>query len=223
MSLDSLVVEISSDLNDHAPGHEFTTWTEKQIRAWVEEGLNLVFDKRPDLFMKHVTIKVESCNIIQEACSCDTIRRVIGQVTETGRLIKTLRTRGLEASFDWTGKPCRRRNKNANDIFMLDSYAIDEMSDTLYIWPEVPPGVDVYVQIECAYRPSKEELENGAYNMPMGIDAAIKQWALYRAKSMDMEISQVAMAAAQQHYRALFDILGLAAETTEIIHKRDKN
>ena len=223
MSLDSLVGQIASDLNDDAQGHEYTTWSEDQIRAWVEEGVNLVFDKRPDLFMERVVIKVEPCSIVQDTCDCEVVRRVIGQTTETGRLIKTLRTRGLEVSFVWTGKTCRRRPTPGSNTFLLESYAIDEVSDTLYLWPQVPPGVDVYVQVECAHRPTAEELERNEYKLPAGTDAAIKQWALWRGKSMDMEISPAAMTAAQQHYRAFFEVLGLSMNTTEVIHKREKS
>lgn len=102
----------------------------------------------------------------------------------------------------------------------MESYAIDTVTDTLYLWPAVPPGVQVWVAVECSYRPSQEELESGSYKVPSGALVAAKQWALWRAKNVDMEISTGATAAAQLHYRAFFDALGLSAETTTVIHKR---
>lgn len=221
MSLESLVEQVTSDLNDDATDHENTTWAENDIRVWVGEGISLVYDKRPDLFMERVVIKVDTCSIIQETCECDKIRRVIGQVTEEGRLLAPLRERGLEISFQWTGKPCRSKRNTGQATFRLESYAIDDTTDTLYLWPEVPPGIDVWVEVECSHRPTQEELESDDYTIPEGALVAAKQWALWRAKSMDMEISASAMAAAQRHYQAFFDVLGVAAETSTIVHKRE--
>lgn len=223
MSLESLVEQITSDLNDSENGHENTTWSADDIRVWVGEGISLVYDKRPDLFMERVIIEVENCSIIQDSCDCDSIRRVIGQVTEKGRLIGTLRQRGLEISFQWTGKPCRPKRKPGQTTFRLESYAIDTVSDTLYLWPEVPPGFKVWVEVECSHRPSQEELESDSYEIPSGALVAVKQWALWRAKSVDMEIATGATAAAQLHYRAFFEALGLSAETTTVIHKRERD
>lgn len=222
MSIKSLVEELASDLNDDEQGHEFQTWSPEDIRVWVIEGINLIYDRRPDLFMEHVIIKVDPCSIIQDTCECDSIRRVFGQVTENGRLIKQLRKRGLEVSFEWTGKTCRKR-LTAGDEFKLDSYAIDTFSDTLYVWPEVPPGVDVWIKAECAHRPTEDELADDGYEVPEGAMVATKQWALWRAKSVDAEVSSPASNAAQLHYRAFFEVLGLSAETSTVIHKREKD
>lgn len=223
MSLSSLVEQITSDLNDSESGHENTTWTKDQIRVWVGEGINLVYDKRPDLFMERVIVEVDNCSIVQDICGCSTIRRVIGQVNEQGRLIRTLRERGLDVSFQWTGKPCRPKTVPGQSGFKLESYAVDSVSDTLYLWPEVPPGIQVWIEVECAKRPTEEELESGGVDIPTGAVVAAKQWALWRAKSIDMEISAGAMTAAQQHYRAFFDALGLSAETTTVIHRRESD
>ena len=37
-SLQDLVRQVSIDLNDYAAGHEFTTWTEEQVAAYILEG-----------------------------------------------------------------------------------------------------------------------------------------------------------------------------------------
>jgi hypothetical protein len=223
MSLESLVEQITGDLNDSESGHENITWAASQIRVWIGEGISLVYDKRPDLFMERVIFEVDNCSIIQSSCECDTVRRVIGQVTEGGRLIRTLRQRGLEISFEWTGVPCRPKHVPGQTEFKLESYAVDTMSDTLYIWPEVPLGMQAWVEVECSHRPSQDELASDGYEIPSGALVAAKQWALWRAKSMDMEISGAASSAAQLHYRAFFEALGLSAETTTVIHKREKD
>lgn len=218
MSITSLVQAITSDLNDDAAGHENQTWSTDQIRVWVEEGLNLAFDNRPDLFMQHVNVKVTPCSILQDKCECDNYRRVLGQSNADGRLLNTIPTRGLELSLQWKGKVCKPAKRNGQ--FRLEGYAIDEQSDTLYIWPEVPPTEDVYVLVECAHRPTAEELESGDYEMPLGTMASVKQWVLFRAISMDAEVSNSAMTRSQIHYKAFFETLGLSANTQTVIHKR---
>lgn len=216
MNVESLVDQIAGDLNDDAPGYEFHTWSAEQIRAWIVEAMGIVYDKRPDLFIEKKIIQVKPCSIIQDTDGCDSIRRVIGQTTADGRLIKELNERDLEISFEWTGKPCYKVSSGSG--FKLESYAVDTVSDTLYIWPQVPPGVTVYVQVECSSIP------DGTGNFEVGnqYHAAVVQWVLWRAKSMDMEISSAAMTAAEFHYKVFLDLLGLAASVQEIIHKKEK-
>jgi hypothetical protein len=212
MRVQSLVSKIASDLNDNEDGHAYQTWPAEQIRGWIVEGVSLVYEKRPDLFVENKIIQVTPCSIIQDTCDCDIIRRVVGQVTERGRLLHPLRERGLEVSFQWTGKPCRRKGD-----FRLESYAIDTETDRLYLWPEVPPHIDVHIKVECAVRPSADAEDiNSAY------DTAVTQWVLWRAKGMDMEVSTAATNAAQIHYKAFFDLLGLSIGAQTVIHKRDK-
>lgn len=218
MNVQSLVEKIASDLNDNEDGYAYQTWQANQIRGWIVEGVSLVYEKRPDLFMQNKIIQVAPCSIIQDTCDCDIVRRVVGQVTEKGRLISPLRQRGLEISFQWSGKPCRKQPK-AGGVFKLESYAIDDVTDTLYVWPEVPPHVKVYIEVECAVRP--EDLTDSD-DVSSAYDTAVIQWVLWRAKSMDMEISPTALNAAQIHYKAFFDLLGLSVDTQTIIHKRDK-
>ena len=217
MNVQSLVAKIASDLNDNEDGYAYQTWQANQIRGWIVEGVSLVYEKLPDLFMQNKIIQVTPCSIIQDTCGCDIIRRVVGQVTESGRLIQPLRQRGLEISFQWSGKPCRKALR-AGEVFKLESYAIDDVTDTLYVWPEVPPHITVYIEVQCAVRPTDitdNDEVGGAY------EAAVIQWVLWRAKSMDMEVSPAALSAAQLHYRAFFDLLGLSVDAKTVIHKRD--
>lgn len=217
MNVQSLVAMIASDLNDNEDGHAYQTWPANQIRGWIVEGVSLIYEKRPDLFMQNKIIQVTPCSIIQDTCNCDVIRRVIGQVTASGRLLKPLVQRGLEIGFQWTGKACKPKLKTGEG-FQLESYAIDTVTDALYIWPEVPPHVDTYVAVECAVRPEGLAASD---DVSSAYSTAVVQWVLWRAKSMDMEISAAASNAAQLHYKSFFDLLGLSGATQLIIHKRD--
>lgn len=214
MKIKTLINTVTSDLGDNESGYANTTWSREQIREWIVEGYNTVFDNRPDLFMELKTFKVAPCNVIQDVCDCTKIRRVIGQTTETGRVIKPLRERGLEVSFQWSGKPCV---KQTSGKFKLESYAIDTVSERLYIYPEVPPHEEVYVTVECSVRPTASSEDD---NIIEDGYAAVIQWALWRAKSMDAEVSPAAQSAAAAHYRAFFDILGVTLDKQTVIHKR---
>ena len=118
-------------------------------------------------------------------------------------MISLMRKRNLDVSFQWRGKPCPV-NRNT---FALESYAVDEVTDQLYIFPEVPTGKEVYALVECAVRPTQETQEVSDEFAPM-----LREWALWKAKSMDMEISSAAGAAAQVHYKAFFDMLSIKPE-----------
>lgn len=217
MKFESLLAELAGDLNDDEEGREFTTWPKKHLRAWVREGYNLIFDYRPDLFMEHKIVQVIPCSVRQPTCDCAEIRRVVGQVTSDGRLLRPLRQRGLEISFQWTAPACRKPDGRT---FVLESYALDDVSRTLYIWPQVPPGVEVYVSLECSVRPDR--LADNA-DIDIKFIAALKQWVLWRAKSMDMELSQAAFTAATRHEAAFWQILGIQRDAQVVIHKKDSS
>ena len=215
MNTQALILSISGDLNDNEDGYHNQTWGEQQIREWVAEGVNLVFDKRPDLFMEQKVIPVTPCSIIQDICNCGIIRRVLGHATEDGRLLSVMRKQGLESSLQWRGAPCRRTGRKYSPM----SYALDTMTNTLYVWPEMPPHEEAYILIECAARPDTESINNVVDD---GYVTAVKQWVLWRAKSIDAELSSAAMSAAQMHYKAFFDILGVASDATVVWHKSAK-
>lgn len=216
MNTQALILSISSDLNDNEDGFHNQTWTEQQIREWVAEGVNLVYDKRPDLFMEQKVIPVAPCSVIQDTCDCGVIRRVLGHATKDGRLLSIMRKQGLESSLQWRGTSCRR----AVGKYKPTSYALDAVTDTLYVWPEMPPHEEAYILVECASRPGPESINE---NVDDGYVTAVKQWVLWRAKSMDAELSSAAMSAAQMHYKAFFDVLGVAAEATVVWHKSAKD
>lgn len=217
MKLKLLLDQLAGDLNDNEEGHAYTTWTEKDIRAWIEEGLSLIFDKRPDLFLELRVIKVSPCTTRQSSCDCDTIRRVIGQTTESGRLLRQLRKRSLDMQIQWTAPVCRRHQPGNG--FVLDGYAIDSVGDTLYLYPEVPPGEDVYVQVECAVRPTMDMLDNDV-EIPSDTTTALKQWVLFRAKIIDAELAAPILSVATLHKTTFYEVLGIQESTSVVIHKR---
>lgn len=205
MKLSSLLAEAAVDLNDAAPGHEFTTWHREQIRAYIEEAIQIAFSERPDLFSGMKIIKVQPCSVVQETCDCTHITRVIGQVSEHGMLLKPLRERKNNQIF-WPGHSCPVSPK----AFMLNEFMIDQTSDKLWLWPQVPAGLDVYVMVICAVFPS--ELDDDVDDIPDELAPAIRQWVLFRAKMVDGENSEAVVQVANTHKTTFYELLALSKQ-----------
>lgn len=212
MKIESLVTSIAEDLNDNEAGHAYTVWSASQIRRWIIEAYNVVYDRRPDIFLDRVIIQITACSIIQNCDICEAYRTVLGETTKDGRLIKLLPRIDKDAALDWRGKSCIR---GTQDKGYLQSYAIDTVSDTLYVWPEISSTVDAYVLVECAIRPKQDTAE-----IKDEAQAAIVQWVMYRARSMDAEISASALQTASSHYNAFFTVLNLPIEASNVIHSK---
>ena len=120
MNLNDAVNTVSNDLNDNIQGHEFLVWSAESIRGWLLEAVDIAFARRPDLFMVHKVIKVEPCTPLQSTCGCYSIRRVIGQATEDGRVIRMLREMPLSLNQLPIKDKCRRAGNN-----IITSYSID--------------------------------------------------------------------------------------------------
>ena len=210
MLLSDIIVRIAVDLNDAAPGHEFTTWSETQLHFYVQEALDTIFNIRPDLFIETRIIKMQPCTYVQDTCDCTQIHAVIGQVTESGRLIKRLRMREQGVKQLWTGWSCPVSPKN----FELREYYIDKDTDKLWVFPQVPAGTDVYLMVECSVLP---DASSHSYDIPGELVPMVMQWALYRAKMVDGESNQLILTAAKEH-RAVFENLlnvSMASQTMQ--------
>lgn len=201
MLFSSLLEQLAVDLNDAAPGHEFTTWSREQLRAYLEEAVQTAFAERPDLFMETRVIKLQPCTVLQEACDCTHIRRIIGQCTKDGRIIKLLKPRKYNDRIVWNGRTCMGNPKT----FELNQYAIDDKSNRLWVWPQIPGGMDVYVLVECAVIPDTF----GDYDVPDELRAAVLQWALYRAKMVDGENNQSIVAVANAHKETFWQLIAV--------------
>lgn len=214
MSVESLLYEIAVDLNDAAPGHEFTTWSRAQLRAYLEEAIQTAFIERPDLFTEIRVIKLQPCTVVHDTCDCTHVRRVIGQTTKDGRLIRPLRPRKNDDKLQWTGRKCLRSPKD----FELTEYSIDNVTDKLWVYPQVPAGVDVYVSVECAVMPKNF---GGDFDVPIEIRAAVVQWVLYRAKMVDGENNTNIISVAKDHRTAFWELLNAQVNSKDIIAEKD--
>lgn len=209
MKFNSILYNAAVDLNDAAPGHEFTTWSQEQLRAYVVEALQLAFIVRPDLFTETRIIKLQPCTIVHDACDCTNIRRVFGQCTADGRIINMLRPKKQQDNLIWTGRTCPVSPKN----FKLTQYAIDADTNKLWVWPQVPAGLDVYLLVECDVLP--DEFTDD-YEVSSELQAAVMQWVLYRAKMVDGENNTAIIQVATTHRETFWQILQAQANAEEV-------
>lgn len=203
MAVADVVRQISIDLNDHEAGHEFVTWSESQLEAYVLEGLQLAFSFRPDLFVAQHVVKLEPGHSDQKFCDCTQIRRVLGVCTAEGRVLYSLRKLKQSDKNVWTGFSCPSDPRD----YKATEYSIDADTDTVFIEPPPPAGQDVYLLVECASLPSDpSEIGNAAE-----VRAAVIQWALYRAKSIDSENNAAIFQVARDHRNTFFQLLRIQA------------
>lgn len=200
MQISTLIDQLGYDLNDMDPADPHATWPEHQLASYIEEAVQVIASERPELFAEIRILKVEPCNPVQNTCDCTHVSNVIGQVTEGGRLIKRLRLRKNNDKLIWNGPTCPTNP----DQFELKEYYIDSSSDLLWLYPQVPPGKDIWVMIECSVIP--DGLDTTASIKPELL-AAVKQWVLYRAKMVDGENNTAIVQVAQQHLTAFWQLM----------------
>lgn len=201
-TLQDVVQQVSVDLNDYAPGYEFTTWTEPQLTAYVIEGLQVAYQVRPDLFLDAHVIKLDSGTSIQRPCGCTQVRRIYGVCDSTGRVLYGLRKRKDSDKLKWYGAVCPTDPRH----YKAREYSIDSEGDTLYIEPAPPAGQDVFILVECAVAPTSDNIK-ATTNIEPELVAPIIQWALYRAKMMDSENNSTIFAVAKEHKTTCFALL----------------
>lgn len=199
MLLHDVVIQVSVDLNDHAPGHEFTTWSDTQLTAYVIEGLGVAYSLRPDLFLSNQVIKLQPGSALQDACGCTQIRRVLGVCTKDGRVLYSIRKRTQSDKLNWNGPSCPADPRH----YKVREYAVDNDGDYLFVYPTPPAGQDIYLLVECAVAPTADNVSD----IPTELVPPAIQWALYRSKMMDSENSVSIFSVAKEHKDMFFKLL----------------
>lgn len=214
MNINSLLNIIAADLNDNAPGHAFTTWSQEQLRAYAEEALEIAYYQRPDLFIKRRVIRLQPCTYMHDTCDCTKVYRVHGQTTKDGRIIRLLRPEKiidrpelrLKLKERWRGRTCPLPRNLRGGKFYLESYELHEETDTLWLYPMVPPGEEVYITVDCLVPMDKLV---GNFDVLDEFRAAVMQWVLYRAKMIDAEHNPTVLSAAKEHSDNFWKLLAV--------------
>ncbi len=215
MKFESMLHNIAADLNDAEPGHEFTTWTQAQIANYIREAIRVAFVERADLFVETKILKVTACQHLVDTCDCTHVRRVLWQSDKDGNPLHMLRVRKNSDKLVWRGMTCP---VNPRD-FKLEEYSIDNVTDKLWVYPQVPGGIDVYIAVECSVLP--DEIGDD-YEIPNELDAAVVQWVLWRAKSVDAETNATANQVANMHQDTFWKLLNAQLLYDELKAEKDE-
>lgn len=209
MELGTIIRQISLDLNDQEPGHEYVRWPVEQLQSYVQEALIELSAVYRSLFTEQISVRVEAGNGWQRACDCTHILRVLGESDADGNVIRNLVQADNENG--WPGMIGRCVTPNTN----IESYAINAANDREFkVFPPILPGVTKYILVECYIQPDGEDL---SADVPTRLVSAIKQWALYRAMAVDSENNPTITQLANQHQQTYFTLYkALAAEAAEL-------
>lgn len=201
-----VIREVSSDLNDQEPGHEYVRWTVAQLQSYLREALIDVGANLHDLFFEKVVVRVQPGAGWQEACDCNSIVRIVGETDPRGRVIRYL-SRSLDIEENTWAGPVERCYIHPKD-YAMTGYTVSAVDDKEFrVFPPVPPGVSKYVLIECYHRPKGDDLNE---NVPDEAVAMVKQWMLYRALSVDSENNPTIIELANNHRATFFNLLQAA-------------
>lgn len=206
MLLSEVIREISVDLNDQEPGHEYTRWPVNQLQSYVREGLIIVGRSLKDLFTKSIVIKVQPGAGWQQACDCTILLRIVGETDSSGNNLRYL-SRSLDKEENtWAGSVQRCLvNPKA---YAMTGYSISSVNDNEFrVTPPVPVGVNRYVLAECYVVNTGSDLLG---DIPDEAVPLVVQWALFRALSVDSENNPTIINLAQTHRKTFDDLLQLA-------------
>lgn len=215
MLLSEVIREISVDLNDQEPGYEYTRWTIDQLQTYVREGLITIGRPLKDLFTKSIVVKVQPGAGWQQACDCTVLRRIVGETDSYGNILRYL-SRSLDKEENtWAGSV--QRCSVDPKKYSMSGYSISASQPNEFkVTPPVPPGITRYVMVECYTYNTAYDLNS---DIPDEVVPMIKQWAIYRALSVDSENNQTIVSLAQQHYKVFNDMLSAAVAIRELEKK----
>lgn len=199
MTLGELVDQLAIDLNDAAPGFQFSTWSRDQLLFYLGEGLAKAFSRRPELFKETVILKLEPGSL-QDICDCEKLKPgdVLGQSTAEGRILHELKLRSSDPRLSWPGRSCPD-----DEPFRLKEYSLSPDGRTLKVYPPVPPRTDVWLALRCSIAP-----DGGAdTEVNSELRPAVMQWGLYRALMVEAENNPAVLRMAESAEASFWKLL----------------
>lgn len=208
-----IIREVSLDLNDQEPGHEYVRWPFVQLHSYLREGLIDVSYRLKDLFTSSVVVEVESGEYWQKACTCTKVLRVVGLSTPQGRITRRLRRYLDTDEFIWAGAPEAPCPVQRGKDYLPHGYSINAEDHSRFrLIPSVPYGEKRHVVIECYRQPTGNDKHS---SVPDEIVPMLKQWMLYRAMMVDSENNAAIVSVGKQHQETYFQLLKLALADRE--------
>ena len=200
-----IIEQVSWDLNDQEPGYEYARWPYSQLAEYLREGMAYVAEALKDEFVENVVVALEPGDVWQDACQCEDIVRVLGETTADGsRIVRRLRRTDDDESLLWQGVGTARCSYGAP--YRMESYTIDGTSGTRFkVSPPVPAYAKktYYVLLECYVPPSVE----ADTDLPDKVALCVRQWALWRALSLDSENNETVFTLAKEHRDTFYKLV----------------
>ncbi len=207
-----VIHEVSLDLNDQEPGYEYTRWSVEQLQAYLREALFDVSGKFKEQFIHKEVVQVQPGAGWQTSCNCTEIVRVLGESTDSGRILRYLQRREDIEENVWAGDV----NSCAAASGPLSQYSVSAVDSSQFrVYPPVRGGDVKYVLVECFQTPDGE-LDS---SVPESLVPMIKQWMLYRALMVDSENNATIIQVANTHRETFMQLLKAAIEMRELERK----
>lgn len=208
MIASAIIAEVSQDLNDAVPGFEYVRWSKAQLESYYREAYATVSKSLRDPFIHQEVVKVQQGGGWQSACEhCTTILRLLYECDAAGRPLGPLVNVSDTDEAIWPGAfiaPCCMQ-RTLRRHYIMQSYRLSATDTTRFqVYPPVPPGMDKWVMVECYSDPDLFDMDA---DVPDHFVAAIKQWMLYRALSVDSENNPAIMQLANQHRDTHFELV----------------
>ena len=207
----SIVYDVSRDLNDQVEGYSYIRWTSDQLASYLREAVVQLASSNRQFFTCTYVVHITPGAGWQTACDCTHIKRVVGECTADGQLIRRLVEKSDGNEYIWPGdETCVTYG---SDIY---AYSINSIKDSEFmVYPPVSPKQDKYVMIECYGIPDVSDPLT--FDVPERFVQAVKQWMLYRALIIDAEnntaIANIANTHVQVYQRLVSELI---AETKEL-------
>jgi hypothetical protein len=199
----AVLSRLALDLNDAAPGHEHTAWPKRQLRLYVEDAVRVLFDHKPECFMREAVIELAACAGYSPVDPCDSLAYdgVQGECSEGGHLLRRLRPCSDAAAVRWTGRACPAPNP-----YRMREFAIAKDGKGVRVAPELPPGQRAWLSVRCPVRPTKFTDETV---IDEALVPAVVQWCLFQAKMTDSENNPAVLVSAKEHEEEFWKLLGV--------------
>lgn len=208
MQAAAIIKAVSTDLNDQAYGHEYTTWPFEMLLQYLHEAVVQLAPLFQKFFISQKVVEVEPGDGWQRACDCERIVSVLGESSKDGKqIIRRLRRQTEEENeaLVWHGRTVC--GSGLSD-YTMTGYVISSADDALFrVIPPVPRGDKPhYVLVNCFSVPAV----SAGMDVPQTLVPMVKQWMLMRAYAVDSENNPVVVQLSDTHRQTYFKQLEMA-------------
>jgi len=189
------------DYNSENAAQQFQHWPIDLLLSYYNEAACAIAAAKPTDYIAKKTIKLVEGQTQESPCSL--VGNNMSVVDCHGSYIAPLTL--IKRPPTWRGRNCA---DDEAGYLPTNVYRVDGAPNLFEVYPPVPEGVDVYVQVRCVESPAA--LTTADLDGPMPdckYTAALTQWALFRALSGDSDVTL--LQASSVHYKAFFDLLGI--------------